>query len=100
MIKKIILLSLMSLLVGCSNKLPSCKSSEVKSVVKDIVNNKSYVGQFINLNDIKEKDMNKEDQIRLCSGTVVTSIKSLDVYYSIKWQNKETKQFSVEMVTQ
>lgn len=100
MIKKLVLLSLFVALTGCSNKLPSCKSSEVEEVIKDIVNNKSFVGQFVNLNNIDQRGLNKEDQIRLCSGSLVTSTKTIAVFYSIKWQNKDQQQFIVELTAQ
>ena len=85
-------------LTAYSDSLPSCKSSDATKKKKKIVNRSSYrVGNFIELNDIEEVGFNKNSEIRLCVAELTTTHGVEDVNYSVRWQNKETKQFYVEV---
>ena len=86
------------LLAACGDSLPSCKSADATDLVEQIVNRSSYrMGNFIELNDIEEVGFNKNSEIRLCVAELTTTHGVEDVNYSVRWQNKETKQFSVEV---
>lgn len=86
------------LLTGCMGGLPSCGSSEAKGLVKKIVNQKSFfIGQFVSLDDVEETAANNEAGIRVCSATLTTTRISKDITYSIRWQNKENKEYIVEV---
>ncbi len=91
-------ISTILLLAACSNSLPSCKSSDATDLVEQIVKRSSYrVGDFIELNEIEEVGFNKTSEIRLCVAELTTTHGVEDINYSIRWQNKKTQQFSVEI---
>ena len=91
-------ISAIMLLAACSNSLPSCKSSDATDLVEQIVKRSSYrVGDFIELNEIEEVGFNKTSEIRLCVAELTTTHGVEDINYSIRWQNKKTQQFSVEI---
>lgn len=78
--------------------LPSCGSSEAEGLVKKIVNQKSFfIGQFVSLDDVEETAANNEAGIRVCFATLTTTRISKDITYSIRWQNKENKEYIVEV---
>ena len=91
-------ISAIMLLAACSTSLPSCKSSDATDLVEQIVKRSSHrVGDFIELNEIEEVGFNKTSEIRLCVAELTTTHGVEDVNYSIRWQNKETQQFYVEI---
>ena len=91
-------ISTILLLAACSNSLPSCKSSDATDLVEQIVKRSSYrVGDFIELNEIEEVGFNKSSEIRLCVAELTTTHGVEDINYSIRWQDKETQQFYVEI---
>ena len=95
---KSISISAIMLLAACSNSLPSCKSTEATNLVEQIVKRSSYrVGNFIELNEIEEVGFNKTSEIRLCVAELITTHGVEDINYSIRWQNKETQEFYVEI---
>ena len=97
-VMKAMVLAAVFRLTACSDSLPSCKSSDTTDLVEKIVNRSSYrVGNFIELNDIEEVGFNKSSEIRLCVAELTTTHGVEDVNYSVRWQNKETKQFYVEV---
>ena len=97
-VMKAMVLAAVFTLTACSDSLPSCKSSDTTDLVEKIVNRSSYrVGNFIELNDIEEVGFNKSSEIRLCVAELTTTHGVEDVNYSVRWQNKETKQFYVEV---
>ena len=97
-VMKAMVLAAVFTLTACSDSLPSCKSSDTTDLVEKIVNRSSYrVGNFIELNDIEEVGFNKSSEIRLCVAELTTTHGVVDVNYSVRWQNKETKQFYVEV---
>ena len=98
MFVKTMSISAVMLLSACSNSLPSCKSSDATDLVEQIVKRSSYrVGDFIELNEIEEMGFNKTSEIRLCFAELTTTHGVEDINYSIRWQNKETQQFYVEI---
>ena len=97
-VMKAMVLAAVFTLTACSDSLPSCKSSDTTDLVEKIVNRSSYrMGNFIELNDIEEVGFNKSSEIRLCVAELTTTHGVEDVNYSVRWQNKETKQFYVEV---
>ena len=97
-VMKAMVLASVFTLTACSDSLPSCKSSDATDLVEKIVNRSSYrMGNFIELNDIEEVGFNKSSEIRLCVAELTTTHGVVDVNYSVRWQNKETKQFYVEV---
>lgn len=97
-VMKAIVLAAVFTLTACSDSLPSCKSADATDLVEKIVNRSSYrMGNFIELNDIEEVGFNKNSEIRLCVAELTTTHGVVDVNYSVRWQNKETKQFYVEV---
>ena len=97
-VMKAMVLAAVFTLTACSDSLPSCKSSDTTDLVEKIVNRSSYrVGNFIELNDIEEVGFNKNSEIRLRVAELTTTHGVEDVNYSVRWQNKETKQFYVEV---
>ena len=97
-VMKAMVLAAVFTLTACSDSLPSCKSSDTTDLVEKIVNRSSYrMGNFIELNDIEEVGFNKSSEIRLCVAELTTTHGVVDVNYSVRWQNKETKQFYVEV---
>ena len=91
-------ISAIMLLAACSNSLPLWKSTEATGLVEQIIKRSSYrVGNFIELNEIEEVGFNKTSEIRLCVAELTTTHGVEDVNYSIRWQNKETQQFYVEI---
>ena len=98
MFVKTMSISAVMLLSACSNSLPSCKSSDATDLVEQIVKRSSYrVGDFIELNEIEEVGFNKSSEIRLCVAELTTTHGVEDINYSIRWQDKETQQFYVEI---
>lgn len=85
------------LLAGCSS-LPSYSASDTKSLVEQIVNQRSsMLGKFVELKDIDEIAFNQEREIRVCSAQLTTTRGTQDIDYSITWQNKKEGRFFVEI---
>ena len=97
-VMKAMVLAAVFTLTACSDSLPSCKSADATDLVEKIVNRSSYrVGNFIELNEIEEVGFNKTSEIRLCVAELITTHGVEDINYSIRWQNKETQEFYVEI---
>lgn len=86
------------ILSACTHSLPSCGSSEAEKLVEQIINERSYVaGSFVELKEIEEIAFNKDSEIRVCSGRLITSKLDEEISYSIKWKNKQENMFYLEI---
>ncbi len=80
--------------------LPSCDSTDTKSLIGQIINDmplfKVAGTQFVSVHDVVEQGFNQESQIRACAGTLVTTAGEESLQYSIKWSNKDEGEFYIE----
>lgn len=67
---------------------PSCESSEIIKLASKLITGlpivKASGAQYVTVKDINELGYNKESKIRLCSGTLVTTVGDDAIEYSIK----------------
>lgn len=89
-------------LSGCGEtELPKCNDDVTHTLVGQIVNDlkvaKEHGTRFVSLNSVREQGFNKAEQLRACTATLVTTAGENTLQYSIKWQNREKKEFYVEL---
>ena len=81
--------------------LPDCSAIESKKLIEKIANDmplmKSENIQFVELKNTKETGFNKDQELRSCTGNLVTTASQVEINYSIKWQEKESGKFYIEM---
>lgn len=81
--------------------LPMCQQGETLKTVGEIVNElpvaKAEKVTFVALKEIREQGFNKEAEVRACAAILVTTVGEDKVQYSIKWQDKASKQYYVDL---
>lgn len=85
---------------GGSGSLPSCSSTDSKTLVGQIINDspiaKMSGAKFVSLKNISEQGYNKDAGVRSCTATLVTTAGEDNIQYSVNWQNKAKGTFEVQ----
>lgn len=83
------------------SELPLCDSADANQVLSQIINSqpesiKSGM-RYVAVNGIQERGYNPTDDIRVCTGTLVTTGGELPVQFNVKWQDAKKGAFLVEV---
>ncbi len=82
-----------------SGSLPSCTSKHATGLVGQIVGDMPVIkltgAKFVSLNNPSELGYNKDSDIRLCTGVLITTLGEDELQYSVQWISKSKGTFSV-----
>lgn len=84
-------------------RLPSCDKTETLSTIEKIVNGLPDAVakniKYVSLGNIAEQGYNEQQELRTCTGRLVTTDGEINVHYTLRWQDKQAGQFYAEIKT-